>query len=175
MEQEPLIPEVMSAERPAPPNNGNGRPRGARNLKYQALERAARAEALPIVQQLIQQAKDGDTLAARIILDRIWPRPRMPLVSLNLPETRTPAELRAAMHGLLAQVAAGQVPPDAGAAIVAMMRDVLDSHRVQAFGDDGQGAAETNCRELLLARLTRAIVERERAAELPPPPETNGQ
>jgi hypothetical protein len=166
MEQEPLMPEVLSAERTSAnaPNNGNGRPRGARNLKHRALERAARAEALPILLQLIKQARDGDTIAAKIILDRIWPRPRMAPISINLPETRTPAELRQAMHGLLAQVATGQIPPDAGAALVQIMRDVLDSHRVQAFaGDEHSASEESGTRDMLLARLQKAIAERERA------------
>ena len=173
MEQEPLYPEILK-DRPAPPNNGNGRPRGARNLKHKALERAAQSEALPIVLQLIKQAKDGDTLAARIILDRIWPRPRTAPIALNLPETRTPAEIRNAMHGLLAQVATGQIPPDAGQAVVAIMHDVLRSYDIRTVGDELQGnQEETNSRELLLVRLQRAIAERERAA--PPAGETDGQ
>jgi hypothetical protein len=172
MEQQPLIAEVLPAERPnatnGGPNAGNGRPRGARNLKHKALERVAQSEAVPILRQLCKQALDGDTQAAKIIFDRIWPRPRTAPIAVNLPETRTPAELRAAMHGILAQVASGQLASDDGAALVSIMRDVLDSHRVQAIGDDSHGAAEeTSTRELLVSRLERAIAERQRAAALP--------
>lgn len=174
MEQTPLIPEVLQDRRAPAPNGGKGRPPGARNLKHRALERAARAEALPILQKLIELAKDGDTLAARIIFDRIWPRPKTAFIGLQLPETRTPADLRAAMHQLLGRVAAGEVPPDAGAATVSIMRDVLESHRLQTIGDSPAAtSSEESTRELLLKRLTRAIEDRQRAAaraDHPPPP-----
>ena len=169
MEQQALIPEVL--ERPDAPNNGNGRPRGARKIKYQALERAVRAEILPILQKLIAQAKAGDTYAARLILDRVWPRPRTAPISIELPETRNPAELREAMHRLLGQVAAGEIAPDEGAAFMGIIRDVLEAHRIQtldpASNVDMQGA---NARELLTTRLSRMIEERSRRA-LPAPAE----
>lgn len=166
MDQIPLIPEVL--ERPDP-NNGNGRPRGARNIKQRTLERAVRSEILPIIQKVCEQAKAGDTYAARLILDRVWPRPRMGITSIDLPDTRNPAELRAAMHNLLARVTRGEVPPDEGAAIVAIMRDVLDAHRVQTF-DAGPAVdvRASNARELLADRLARVIEERNRRA-LPAP------
>src|SRR5262245_48854935 len=164
MEQEPLIPEVLDG-RPEIPNGGNGRPRGSRNIKHKVLERAVRSELLPIVQKVIAQAKAGDTYAARLILDRVWPRPKSAPMSIDLPATRTPADTREARHGLLAKIARGDIAPDEGASIVAVMRDILDSHRIQTF--DPVIAAETsgvNPRELLVTRLSRAIEERRRAA-----------
>ena len=163
MEQIPLDPEVLGPER-TPPNNGNGRPKGARNLKHRTLERAARSHSLPIVMKMVEMALQGDTIAAKIILDRTWPRPRTALVALDLPQTNNPGELRAAMHNLLGRVANGEIPPDAGAALMQIMRDVLDSHKIQTF--DGAGAGEeteeTNARDLLATRLVRAIEERQR-------------
>jgi hypothetical protein len=159
MEQEPLIPEVVVVK-PAP-NNGNGRPAGARSVRTRTLERAVRSDILPIIQKVITLAKDGDMIAAKLILDRVWPRPRMGPSMIDLPATRTPAEIRAAMHQLLARVTRGEVSPDEGAAIVSIMRDVLDSHRVQTF--DAPGAVEvraTTARELLEQRLARQIAER---------------
>lgn len=170
MEQQPLIPEVLE-ERSDAPNNGNGRPRGARKIKYQALERAVRAEILPILQKLIAQAKAGDTYAARLILDRVWPKPRTAALSIELPETRNPAELREAMHRILNQVAAGEIAPDEGAAFMTIIRDVLEAHRIQTF--DPVSSAEMqgpNARELLATRLARMIEERNRRA-LPAPAE----
>lgn len=168
MEQEPLLPEILPPDdgngRHAP-NNGNGRPKGARNLKHKTLERVARSQSVPIVQKLCQQALEGDVLAARVILDRIWPRPKSAPIAVDLAPTRTPAELRAAMHNLLADVASGRIAPDDGQALVAIMRDVLESHRVQVFDAVGSIEVEnTNARELLEQRLARAIEERSRQA-----------
>lgn len=188
MEQEPLIPEVLETPRlgasgPAP-NNGNGRPRGARNLKHRALERAARSESLPIVRKVIAQALDGDMYAARLILDRIWPRPRTAPIQFELAPTKTPAEIRQAMHELLGKIARGDIAPDEGAAISAIMRDVLDAHRIQTF-DLGATVEvqQSSARDQLADRLARAIEERRRGigageetATSPLPPErTNDQ
>lgn len=162
MEQIPLDPEVLGPER-TPPNNGNGRPRGARNLKHRALERVARAEALPILQKLVQLAKDGDVVAAKVIFDRIWPRPRTALIALDIPATANAADVRAAMHTLLGRVASGDIPPDAGAALMQTMRDVITAYHVQTFDDTPDEATEeTNTRELIATRLLRAIEERNR-------------
>jgi len=172
MEQQiPLIPEVL--ERPEP-NDGNGRPRGARNIKQRVLERAVRSEVLPIIQKVCEQAKAGDTYAARLILDRVWPRPRMLASPIDLPDTKNPAELRAAMHQLLGRVTSGDIPADQGAAIVAIMRDVLDAHRMQAF-DTGQAIAVrgSNARELLETRLSRILEERKRQAAIEAPAPTS--
>jgi hypothetical protein len=154
----------------APEHGGNGRiggrARGTRNLKHRALERVARSQSIPIVQKLCEQALAGDTIAAKIILDRVWPRPRMAAIAFDLPATKSPTELRAAMHGLLADVAAGRIAPDEGEALVGIMRDVLESYKVQVY--DAVGAIEiqsTNAREQLEKRLTRAIAERDKQAD----------
>jgi len=162
-DQQPLLPEVLPppAERPEPTG---GRPKGSRNLKTRAFERVAQSEMVPIIQKLCQLAKEGDVLAAKVIVDRLWPRPRTAPLAVDLAPTRTPAELRAAMHDLLSRVASGEIPADDGAHLIAIMRDVLDSHRVQTF--DGapvaDGGAPVDMREELGRRLARAIEEREK-------------
>lgn len=164
----PLDPEIMPAEPAAiaAPNNGNGRPKGARNLKHQMLDRLLRSQSREVLQKVIDQAKEGDMVAAKLLMDRFWPRPRIaPIVGLDLPETRNPAELRAAMHELLRKVATGEITPDAGAAIVQICRDVLDAHR-GAPENPSAAAEETRTRDLLFNRLMRQIDDR-RAAALP--------
>lgn len=154
------------------PNNGNGRPKGARNLKHQLLERLLRSQSREVLQKVIDQAKDGDMVAAKLLMDRFWPRPRVaPIIGLELPETRNPAELRAAMHELLRKVATGEITPDAGAAIVQICRDVLDAHR-GTMENANAAAEETHTRELIFNRLMRQIAERRAlpAAEPEPAP-----
>ena len=92
MEQQSLMPDIIvEREERLKPNGGNGRPPGATNLRRRALERAAQSEALPIILKLIELAKQGDTLAARIILDRIWPRPKAAPIQIDLPAASSPA------------------------------------------------------------------------------------
>lgn len=163
MEQQPLLPEIVAS---SPPNNGNGRPRGAKNLKHRALERAARSESLPIVLKLCQMARDGDVLAARVILDRVWPRPRSAPFSVELPPTRTPAEVRAAMHSLLDRVSSGEIAPDDGMALVSMMRDTLQAHNIQTMSPVtiNVDARSADARQVLAERLSK-VVEQRRAPD----------
>lgn len=161
MEQQPLIPEAIG-ERPDAPNGGNGRPKGATNLKHRTLERAARSEALPIILKLCQLAKEGDVLAARVILDRVWPKPRGSPINVDLPPLRTPAEVRAAMHLLLDRVAAGEIAPDDAAALTSMMRDTLQAHNIQTLSPVTVNidARSADARQVLAERLSKAIEQR---------------
>jgi hypothetical protein len=165
MEQQSLIPEIeiiADREQRQAPNGGNGRPRGTTNLRRRAFERAAQSEALPIIRKLIELALQGDTLAARIILDRIWPKPKAAAIMANIPRTGSAADIRAAMHDLLHQITTGEIPPDDGQALMAAMRDVLDAHRIQTFDTTitATTAPESSAREQLASRLTRLIEAR---------------
>jgi hypothetical protein len=162
--QDALFPEVLPPrdddDRRAP-NGGNGRPRGARNHKHKILERIARQEAVPLLRSVIKSAMDGDMIAAKIIFDRIWPRPKSSPLQLQLPETKTPAELRAAMHDLLGRVASGAVSTEDGQAVVAIMKDILQAHTMQAVMSGGVVQAEaTSARDEFAKRLARVIEAR---------------
>jgi hypothetical protein len=161
------FPEILPPEEQGPrdPRNGGGRQKGSQNLKYRVFDRVARSFAVPIIQRMCELGLEGDTNAAKLILDRVWPRPRSAPITIDLPVTKSPAELRAAMHGILADVASGRIAPDQGHAIVGMMQDILESHKVQVF--DAAGAIEvenTNARDQLEKRLRRAIEERAKQA-----------
>lgn len=165
MEQQSLIPEIVIEREERKPNGGNGRPPGATNLRRRALERAAQSEALPIILKLCEMAKQGDALAARIILDRVWPRPKTAPITVDLPKTGSPSEIRAAMHDLLRQITGGEIPPEDGQLLMATMRDVLDAHRIQTIDLTPSLAAPTSdARTALADRLERILKARENEA-----------
>jgi hypothetical protein len=172
MEQQTLDPEFEAIETPAPaseaPNDGNGRPRGARNRKHRALERVARSEAIPLLQTVINAAKNGDMMAAKIILDRVWPKPRTAPITLDLPATSTPADIRSAMHELLARVAQGELTTDDGAALIGMMKDMLAAHVIDARILPETAAVQTvDVRQTFADRLAR-VIEARRQTEAAP-------
>jgi len=161
MEQASLIEGFEPTPNQAPPNNGNGRPRGARNRKHRALEQAARSRALPLLAKVITAAENGDMQAAKIIFDRIWPKPRTAPITCELPKTETPADVRAAMLEVIQRVSRGELTADDGAALVAMMRDVLDAHSIKTLSTDTDDTANAgDVRELFAARLGRIIEAR---------------
>lgn len=158
MEQQSLIPEIVIEREERKPNGGNGRPPGATNLRRRALERVAQSEAIPIILKLCEMAKQGDALAARIILDRIWPKPKAAAIMANIPRTGSAADIRAAMHDLLHQITTGEIPPDDGQALMAAMRDVLDAHRIQTIDlTPSLAAPQSDARALLADRLARIM------------------
>jgi len=140
---------------------GNGRPKSARNRKHRALEAAARSRALPMLLKIIEAAEAGDMQAAKIVMDRIWPRPRTAPVTLDLPKTETPADVRAAMLDMIQRVAAGEVTTDDGAAIVAMMRDILDAHSIKTLSPESdQESLSGDAKTVFTARLQKIIEAR---------------
>jgi len=100
----------------APGQSGNpaGRPKGAGKIGEW---RAALAEHVPdIMKKLVEQAKAGDPVAARLILERALPavKPVEQPVSLDLPEGSLTDQGRA----LLASVASGVLSPGQGAQLM---------------------------------------------------------
>lgn len=152
----------------AAPNQGNGRPKGVRNRKHAALEAAARSRALPLLLKVIEQAEAGDMMAAKIVLDRVWPKPRTAPITLELPATETPADVRAAMMEIIQRVSRGEVTTDDGAALVAMMKDILDAHSIKTLSPDSDNQSLSgDAKQIFSDRLARIIETRATPVEDP--------
>jgi hypothetical protein len=150
------------------PNAGNGRPKGVRNRKHAALEAAARSRALPLLLKVIEQAEAGDMMAAKIVLDRVWPKPRTAPITLELPATETPADVRAAMMEIIQRVSRGEVTTDDGAALVAMMKDILDAHSIKTLSPDSDNQSLSgDAKQIFSDRLARIIETRATPVEDP--------
>ena len=74
----------------------------------------------------MQMAKDGDTAAVRMCLDRTAPARKDAGVSFPLPPIKTIADAVNASCAVLAAVAGGDITPDEGS----MMMALLTSHKV---------------------------------------------
>jgi hypothetical protein len=70
------------------------------------------------VKALVEKAKGGDAVAARTILDRVWPVRKGAKLQLDLPEVTKADDLRGAIATVNRQVADGAISPDEGALIV---------------------------------------------------------
>ena len=111
--------------KPGQSGNPNGRPQGSRSKVCIALDALAEGEAQEIVQAMIGKAKEGDSQAGRIILERIWPARKGARQAFDLPEIVTAADLPKAISSVNRQVADGELSADEGALIVGL----LDAHR----------------------------------------------
>ena len=154
-------PASESTAAPDAPNNGNGRPKFARNKKHRELEQFARSRSMQLLAKICDAAEKGDMIAAKIIMDRVWPRPRTAPIACELPPTETPADVRAAMLEVLQRVSRGEISSDDGAALVTMMRAILDAHSVKTPSPESDTEAIAgDVRDVFNEKLGRIIEAR---------------
>jgi hypothetical protein len=89
------------------------------------LDRRGDQAAQGVLQAAVAAALGGDVQAQALILARCWPVRRGRPVQLDLPPLVTAADLMHALSAVAAAVAAGEITPDEGQAVGA----VLDLHR----------------------------------------------
>jgi len=95
----------------------SGNPKGRPKNKTPAtLLRKSIAEAMPeIILTLIQQAKDGDTAAAKVLLDRVCPALKPQAMPVSLPVNGSLTEQGGE---IIKATMAGQIPPDIGSQLI---------------------------------------------------------
>ena len=99
---------------PGKSGNSKGRPPGQGEVTRL---RESIAEHLPaIIMQLVNRARDGDTQAARLLLERVLPpmKPAEQAVSLNLPD----GDMTGQGMAVIAAIAAGELAPGQGAQLL---------------------------------------------------------
>ena len=105
-----------------PFQKGNpGRPRGARHRATQAAEALLDGEAEALTRKAIERAKEGDTVALRLCLERILPARKERLIRLPLPALRNASDAASAMAAITAAVADGDVTAGEAATLSALI------------------------------------------------------
>lgn len=110
---------------PGKSGNPAGRPLGARAKALVALDALAEGEMTDIAKAMIEKAKEGDTTAGRLILDRAWPMRKGRGIAFELPHVSKVDDLPEAIAAVTRQVADGDISPEEGATIVSL----LEAHR----------------------------------------------
>lgn len=121
--------------------NPSGRPRGSRHAALIALDAIGAEAAEAVMRAVVAAAQGGDMRAADLLLRRLWPERRGRQVSLDLPEMRKAGDLAAALGAVTSAVAAGELSPEEGQAVAAIMeayRKAIETadldERVSALG-----------------------------------------
>ena len=100
--------------------NPAGRPKGSRNRMSVLRESlVTAAEAREVVAKLVESAKAGDTQAASILMDRLWPKlkSQAPALAVPLPE----GDLADQAEAVFREMASGMIPvADAGQMLTAL-------------------------------------------------------
>jgi hypothetical protein len=100
--------------RPFQPGNP-GKPKGARHRTTLAIDALLEGEAETITRKAIELAKEGDTVALRLCLDRLSPARKDRPVTFALPAIEATADVVKASAALLQAVASGELTPSEAA------------------------------------------------------------
>jgi Family of unknown function (DUF5681) len=97
--------------KPGQSGNPDGRLKGARNRATVAAERLLDGEADALTRKAIELAKEGDTTALRLCIERILPSRKDRPVSFNMPRIETIADSVKAAAAIASAVADGDLTP----------------------------------------------------------------
>ena len=91
--------------------NPNGRPKGSRNAATLVAEALLAGEAEKLTRKCIDLALDGDPIALRLCMERIYPARKDRPVEFSLPPINTARDAADVMSSVMNAVAAGQLTP----------------------------------------------------------------
>lgn len=98
-----------------------GKPKGTRHKATQAALALLDGEAEALTRKAVELALDGDGVALRLCLERIAPPRRDVPVSFYLPPMKSAADAAKAAGAVLDAVALGDLTPQEGAHIIALV------------------------------------------------------
>jgi hypothetical protein len=106
--------------RPFQPGNP-GRPKGALNKTTLAARELLDGEAEELTRKCIELAKDGDSAAMRLCMERIVPAVKSRTIKIELPTVDTMADVLKAQAVAIQAMAAGEITPDEAATIAGVL------------------------------------------------------
>ena len=121
--------------KPGKSGNPAGRPAGSRNRASLAADMLLDGDAEKLTRKAIEMAKEGDTTALRLCMDRILPARKDRHVPFALPKLETAADAVKASAALVEAVASGDLTPsEAGelSKLVEGFTRAADLHDIQA-------------------------------------------
>lgn len=123
------------AFKPGQSGNLKGKPAGTRSKATQLLLALMEGDASAITKAVIDAAKGGDLMAAKIILDRLIPPAKERPISVDLPDTTTSEGVSAAQSAILQAVAAGDLLPGEASTLSAIVEAKRRSIETQELSD----------------------------------------
>jgi hypothetical protein len=101
--------------------NPSGKPKGSRNKTTLAIQELLDGEAEAITRKVIELAKEGDSAAIRLVMERILPARKDNPVTFTIPEINKLDDIVAIVGSVINAVASGEITPSEGQAITAMV------------------------------------------------------
>tara|TARA_R110002096_G_scaffold435927_1_gene664335 strand:- start:102586 stop:103002 length:417 start_codon:yes stop_codon:yes gene_type:complete len=103
---------------PGQSGNPSGRPKGARNKRTLALENLLEGESEAIARKCVDMAKEGDTTALRLCMERIYPVRKGVAIEVDIPDIKKPEDIPKAIATIIQSVSSGDISPEEGEVIM---------------------------------------------------------
>ncbi|RLQ89318.1 hypothetical protein [Notoacmeibacter ruber] len=125
-----------------------GRPKGSRNKATLAAETLLEGEAEELTRKAIELAKNGDTTALRLCLERVVPVRKGVVIAFDMPPLNGLGTISEVASSIISTVAEGTLSPEEGQALIGMIesyRRTLEAsdleQRIKALEEaaNGQG------------------------------------
>lgn len=121
----------MTEKRKAPPHawkagqsgNPRGKPQGTRNKATMMVLNLMEQGAEEITKAVIDAAKGGDLMAARLVIERLAPPLRERPINIDLPDTCTADGCSEAQNAILQAVGMGELLPGEGATLAGIVEN----------------------------------------------------
>ena len=116
--------------RPFEPGNkyGKGRPEGSRNKATLALEALINGEGEDIVRTIVEDAKNGNSVYGKALLDRLVPPRKSAPTPINIPPVNNAADLETALIKVVNDMSSGEITPDEAQAITGVIANHIKLH-----------------------------------------------
>jgi len=115
--------------------NPNGRPKGSRNAATLVAEALLAGEAEKLTRKCIDLALDGDPIALRLCMERIYPARKDRPVEFSLPPINTARDAADVMSSVMNAVAAGQLTPADASELSKVVACTVKSFEAAEFTD----------------------------------------
>jgi Family of unknown function (DUF5681) len=130
------IPRKKGTGRFAKGTSGNpsGRPPGSRNQSTLLMEALLEAEGEQLTRKVIELALQGDILAMKLCLDRVFPARKDRPIQLSLPPVADLEKVASTMSKVVEAIGNGSITPGEGetlANVLAVQKDVLRTENVE--------------------------------------------
>jgi hypothetical protein len=132
MIEQPRINAAKTRGRPFQPGN-SGRPPGSRGKATVAAEKLLDGEAKSLTRRAIELAKEGDTTALRLCLERIVPPRKDRPVSFVIPLIANANEAASLMRALVAAVASGGMTPCEASEVTKVVAGYVEALKTSEF------------------------------------------
>jgi hypothetical protein len=154
-----------------------GRPLGSRNVTT-LFGKEWTEKAVMYAKTVLQfRLEKGDLAAAQFVVKHFCPKPRGGLVTLDLPQIKTAADLLQAQNTVLQAVARGEIATGDGQALIAMtmqiaktLRLVAPEQETQALPDREPLARSESCESADVSERDARGPEEDVTSPEPPPP-----